>query len=600
MSPESDRPYHLAMSTNQALATKFEQIAAMLELLGEDSFRVSAHRKVARVIEDSSEDFSSLASDRNALLAIDGIGAKTADKIIEFVTTGDMAEHKELGQRVPSGLLDVLGVPGVGPKTAKLLWENLGVTDIAGLKKAIDDETILTLPRMGAKSVEKIKNAIAFHENSGTRIPLGIALPIAERFVERVRDLPGVKKCQFAGSLRRGRDTIGDIDLICSASSDYAIAVGEAFRAFPEVTEVLAAGDTKSSVRAQVDGVRIQIDLRVVDPSQFGAALLYFTGSKAHNVRLRERAQKKGLTLNEYGLYKDDGEPAPQHRGAKSLAGKTEEGIYAALDAALPPPEIREDLGELAHRPGHDFGLITIEDIRAELHAHTTASDGSLSILELATEAKKRGFHTIAVTDHSKSQQVARGLDRKRLLEHIDDIRAAQKEIDGITILAGSEVDIMPDGSLDYGDDLLEQLDIVVASPHWSLTQKPAEATTRLLKAIRHPLVHIIGHPTGRLINRREGLSPDMGELFAAAAEHKVALEINSHWLRLDMRDTHVRGALAAGCLLAIDCDVHGRTDFDHLRYGVLTGRRGGLTPERCVNTWSKPALHKWLASKRG
>ncbi len=585
---------------NQALATKFEQIAAMLELLGEDSFRVNAHRKVARVIEDSSEDFGALAADRAALLAVDGIGAKTADKIIEFATTGDIKEHTELTKRVPAGLLDVLGVPGVGPKTAKAMWDTLGVTDIAGLKKVIDDGTILTLPRMGAKSVEKIKSAILFHESAGTRVPLGVALPIAERFAARVRDLPGVKQCQYAGSLRRGRDTIGDIDLICAASPDRALAVGEAFRAFPEVTEVLAAGDTKSSVRAQVGGVRIQIDLRVVDPSQFGAALLYFTGSKAHNVRLRERAQKKGLTLNEYGLFKDDGQPAPQSRGAKSLAGKTEEDIYAALDAPVPPPEIREDLGELTHKPGHDFDLITLEDIKAELHAHTTASDGSLSILELATEAKKRGFHTIAVTDHSKSQQVARGLDRTRLLEHIAAIRAAQEEITGITILAGSEVDIMPDGSLDYGDDLLEHLDIVVASPHWSLTQKPAEATKRLLKAITHPLVHIIGHPTGRLLNRREGLSPDMGELFAAAAEHKTALEINSHWLRLDMRDAHVRGALAAGCLIAIDCDVHARTDFDHLRYGVLTGRRGGLTPERCVNAMSKAALHKWLASKRG
>ncbi len=585
---------------NQALATRFEQIAAMLELLGADSFRVSAHRKVARVIEDSSEDFGALAADRDALLAIEGIGAKTADKIIEFATTGEIVEHRELGEKVPAGLMDVLAVPGVGPKTAKLLWENLGVTDLAGLKKVIDNETILTLPRMGAKSVEKIRSAIAFHESAGARTPIGIALPIAERFAERVRELQGVKQCQFAGSLRRGRDTIGDIDLICAASDKHAISVGEAFRAFPEVTEVLAAGDTKSSVRAQVDGVRIQIDLRVVDPSQFGAALLYFTGSKAHNVRLRERAQKKGLTLNEYGLFKDDGEPAPQNRGAKSLAGKTEGDIYDALETAAPPPEIREDLGELAHDPGHDFGLITLQDIKAELHAHTTASDGALSILELAAEAKRRGFHTIAITDHSKTQQVARGLDRKRLLEHIEAIRAAQDEIEGITILAGSEVDIMPDGSLDYKDDLLERLDVVVASPHWSLTQKPAEATKRLLKAIEHPLVHIIGHPTGRLINRREGLSPDMGELFAAAAEHDTALEINSHWLRLDLRDTHVRGALAAGCLITIDCDVHGTTDFDHLRYGVLTGRRGGLTPDRCLNAWSRSKLHTWLAAKRG
>lgn len=498
------------MSFNTDLARRFEEIASMLELLGEDSFRVNAHRKVARIIEDSSVDFSALAQDREALLAIDGIGKKTADKILEFVTNGDIEEHKELREKVPAGLLDVLAIPGLGPKTAKHLWNDLGIVDIAGLKKAIDDGSLLNLPRMGQKSVDKIRAAIAFHEATGDRIPLGVALPIAERFVQRVRDLDGVKRCEYAGSLRRGRDTIGDIDLICAAPDKHAGAIGESFRSFPEVRDVLAAGETKSSVRVEVGGVRMQIDLRVVPPDAFGAALLYFTGSKAHNIRLRERAQKRGLTLNEYGLFTDDGTPAPQNRGLKPIAGKSERDIYDALKVCEPPPELREDSGELDHEPGFDFNLITLDDIKAELHAHTTASDGALSIVELAQEAKRRGFHTIAVTDHSKSQQVARGLDRTRLLAHIDDIRAAQDRVDGITILAGSEVDIMPDGSLDYADDLLERLDIVVASPHWSLSQKPAEATKRLLKAISHPLVHIIGHPTGRLIGRREGLSPDM------------------------------------------------------------------------------------------
>ncbi len=588
------------MSFNTDLARRFEEIAAMLELLGEDSFRVNAHRKVARVIEDSTQDFSELAQDREALLAIDGIGKKTADKILEFVTSGDIEEHKELREKVPAGLLDVLAIPGVGPKTAKHLWEELGVVDVPGLKKAIEDGSILTIPRMGEKSVEKIKSAIAFHESAGDRTPLGIALPIAEQFAARVRELDGVKKCEFAGSLRRGRDTIGDIDLICAATDKHAEAVGEAFRGFEEVKEVLAAGATKSSVRVEVHGVRIQIDLRIVPPDAYGAAILYFTGSKAHNVRLRERAQKQGLTLNEYGLFKDDGKPAPQNRGAKAIASKTERDIYGALKVCDPPPELREDTGELDHKPGHDFDLVTLDDIKAELHAHTTASDGALSIVELAQEAKRRGFHTIAVTDHSKSQQVARGLDRKRLLAHIEDIRAAQDKVEGISILAGTEVDIMPDGSLDYSDDLLEKLDVVVASPHWSLSQKPAEATKRLLKAIRHPLVHIIGHPTGRLIGRREGLSPDISELVGAAAEHDTALEINAHWLRLDLRDTHARAALAAGCNIAIDCDVHAVTDFDNLRFGVLTGRRAGLSPDRCLNAWTKTRLHKWLASKRG
>ncbi|MGP1310204.1 MAG: DNA polymerase/3'-5' exonuclease PolX [Phycisphaerales bacterium] len=587
------------MAFNDELAARFEEIAAMLELLGADSFRVSAHRKVARVIEDSSKDFAALAKDRDALLEIDGIGAKTADKIVEFATTGTIQEHEELKEKVPAGLLDVLGVQGLGPKTARLLWTELNVTDLEGLKKAIDNGSILTLPRMGAKSVEKIKSALTFHESSGARTPLCVALPTAETLRDRVRGFKGVERCEFAGSLRRGRDTIGDIDLLAAAKTANAAAIGKAFRELPEVEHVLAAGDTKSSVRVSVGGVKVQVDLRVVEPSSFGAALLYFTGSKAHNVRLRERAQKRGLTLNEYGLFKDDGEPAPQNRGKKPVASKEEADIYAALDGPAPPPELREDLGELAFDPGHDYGLITLDDIKAELHAHTTASDGAMSILELAQNAKKRGFHTIAVTDHSKSQRVANGLDAKRLRAHVKAIREAQNEIKGITILAGTEVDIMPDGSLDYPDDVLAELDVVVASPHWSLAQKPAEATSRLLKAIKHPLVHIIGHPTGRLIGRREGLSPDMGELFAAAVEHDTALEINAHWMRLDLRDTHVRGAVDAGCLIAIDCDVHTEPDFDNLRFGVLTARRGGLTPDRCLNAWTKAKLHAWLKANR-
>ncbi|MBX3351711.1 MAG: DNA polymerase/3'-5' exonuclease PolX [Phycisphaeraceae bacterium] len=588
------------MSVNQALAAKFEQIAAMLELTGADPFRVNAHRKAARVIEESSEDYASLADDRDALLAIEGVGQKTADKIIEFVTTGDIAEHAELCEQVPSGLLDILEIPGLGPKTVKALWEELKVVDVEGLKRVIDDGSILTLPRMGAKSVEKIKAAIAFSETSGGRTPLGIALPLAERFAHALRVLKGVDRCEFAGSLRRGKDTIGDIDLVVSAKSSHAEAIGEAFRTMPEVKQVLAAGETKSSVRAVVNGgALIQIDLRIVEPAQFGAALLYFTGSKEHNVRLRERAQKKGLTLNEYGLFKDDGEPAPQNRGKKPIASETEQAIYDALDAPAPPPELREDQGELSHKAGHDFDLITLDDIKAELHAHTTASDGALSIIELATEAKRRGFHTIAVTDHSKSQKVAGGLDKKRLLAHIEAIHAARDEVEGIAILAGSEVDIMPDGSLDYDDNLLAKLDIVVASPHWSLAQKPEEATARLLKAIEHPLVDIIGHPTGRLINRREGLAPSFGELFAAAVEHDTAMEINSHWLRLDLRDTHARAAIHAGVKIAIDCDVHSITDFEHLRFGVLTARRAGASPKHCLNAWTKKKLHDWLRARR-
>ena len=366
----------------------------------------------------------------------------------------------------------------------------------------------------------------------------------------------------------------------------------------PEVKQVLAAGETKSSVRAATDsGVLIQIDLRIVEPAQFGAALLYFTGSKEHNVRLRERAQKKGLTLNEYGLFKDDGEPAPQHRGKKPIASKTEEDIYDALDAPTPPPELREDQGELSHQTGHDFGLITLDDIKAELHAHTTASTDRSPLSNSRPRPNARVPHH---RRHRPQQEPAgRRRPRPQTPPRASEAIRARDEVDGVSILAGSEVDIMPDGSLDYSDDLLEKLDVVVASPHWSLSQKPDEATRRLLKAIEHPLVHIIGHPTGRLINRREGLSPNFGELFAAAAEHQTAMEINSHWLRLDLRDSQARAALGAGLKIAIDCDVHAITDFDHFRFGVLT-RRAGVTPKDCLNAWTKKKLHDWLKRKRG
>jgi DNA polymerase (family 10) len=377
----------------------------------------------------------------------------------------------------------------------------------------------------------------------------------------------------------------------------------------PQVTAVLAAGDSKSSVRLAIKGTAsgrlggehvasIQADLRVVPRESWGAALMYFTGSKEHNVKLRERALKKNLTLNEYGLFPEDDEKTPpQSRGVKPVAATTEEQVYARLGLPWLPPEVREARGELSSK--ETPRLIEAPDIKAELHAHTTASDGGLSLEELAAAAKARGFHTIAVTDHSKSSAFAGGLSIDRLLVQIEEIRRANEKIKGITILAGSEVDILADGRLDYPEEVLRQLDIVVGSPHAALTQDPEAATKRLLAAIRSPYLHILGHPTGRLINRRAGISPDIAKIVAAAKEHHVALEINAHWHRLDLRDSHVRAATEAGCLIAIDCDVHGEEDFDNLRYGVLTARRGWVTPETCVNTWTAKRLGEWLTSKR-
>ena len=616
------------MSANEALAVLLEDMQAMMELLGEDSFRASAHGRAARTVRDLPADVMSM--ERAALLAIDGIGPKLADKMMEFVASGRIAEHAALAAQVPPGLLTLLGVSGLGPKTIRAMWQTLSIVDIPSLERAIADGTLLTLPRMGQKAVDKIRASLAVVKAGTDRLPLGRAWVVAESIAARLRAMPGVARVEPAGSLRRGKETVGDIDILVAMKPGHeagSAAIGEAFRADANVVAVLAAGDTKSSVRVSLaydlgrwknakeleplpkdEGVEppaaapvgrsIQVDLRVLPASVFGAALMYFTGSKEHNIRLRERALSMGMTLNEWGLFPEDTSTkvSPQDRGVAAVASATEEDVYAKLNCAWIPPEAREDHGELDAGP---MDLVTIKDIKAEFHAHTTASDGSMEIAELVKRAQDRGFHTIAVTDHSQSSTIARGLRPDRLRRHIDAVHEVGAKVRGIRVLAGSEVDILVDGTLDYDDELLALLDIVVASPHAALTQDAPGATARLIRAVSHPLVHILGHPTGRLVNRRAGLSPDMARLIAAAVEHKVALEINSHWMRLDLRDTHVRQAINARAMIAIDCDVHEPGDFDNLRFGVMTARRGWCTREACVNTWPRAKLDTWLKKGR-
>ncbi|RMH15380.1 MAG: DNA polymerase/3'-5' exonuclease PolX [Acidobacteria bacterium] len=585
-------------STNQELARIFSEMAAALELTGANPFRAVSNNRVARELRDLTEDVGALVAEDPEtavarLTALPGIGKGSAQKIVEYVQTGGIDEHRKLMAKVPRGLFEVLEIPGIGPKAAKAMWEQLGIESVADLKARLDDPALAALPRMGKKTVENIRRAILFSEKTAARVPLGKALPLAIALRDELAALPGVRRLEYAGSLRRGCETIGDLDFV--AACDDPEGVRRRFTEHPSVTQVLAHGDTKCSVRLESEGVAIQADLRLVPEAVYGAALLYFTGSKEHNVRLRERAIKRGLRLNEYGLFRGS-EERPQEQGKKPLAAATEEEIYAALDLPWIPPELREDRGELDRPPPR---LIEVGDVKAELHAHTTASDGRMSIAELAACARERGFHTVAVTDHSPSQVIANGLSPERLLDHLAAVRAANDEVRDVTILAGSEVDVLPDGRLDYDDELLRRLDLVVASPHAALRQSPAEATARLLKAIAHPRVHVIGHPTGRIVGRREGLAPDMAALFAAAAEHDVALEVNANWLRLDLRDVHVRGALDHGCKIAIDTDAHRPEHFDLLIYGVLTARRGGLEAASCINAWPAEKLHAWLAAKR-
>jgi len=581
--------------TNAEIAATLTAIADLLDITGANAFKVNAYRKAARVAESEVQDLGALAqSDPAALRKVEGFGESIAAKIVELATTQRIDELERLRSEVPAGLLELLTLQGVGPKTVHLLWNKANVTDLQSLKSAIDSGALATVERMGAKTIENLRTAVAAQEVAGSqplRFRLGQAVPIAESMLTVLRTTAGVRQAAFAGSARRGRETVGDLDLLVSC--DNHEAVRQAFLELPFIERVLAHGDTRCS--ALLTG-GMQVDLRIVDDAVFGAALLYFTGSKDHNVFLRERAIAAGMRLNEYGLH--DAPKAADGPVGSLVAASTEESIYAALGLHCWPPELRELHGGDFDQPPPD--LVDVSHVRSELHAHTTASDGSLSIHELASLAVSRGFHTLAITDHSKACAQANGLSVERLRRHIDAIRAAQDDFPTLRLLAGSEVDILADGRLDYDDETLALLDLVVASPHAALRQEPAAATKRLLRAIEHPLVHIIGHPTGRILLGREGLSPDMHELSAAAAEHGTALEVNCHWSRLDLRNTHVKIAVGAGALVAIDCDIHGAEDAGNLRYGVATARRGGLMRTSCVNAWDPQALHSWLRNKRG
>ena len=584
------------MSSNEDIGSIFEEMATLLELTGANGFRVNAHTKVARVVEGLSSDLAEVARGEKALAElqkIDGIGKSSAEKIVAFVATGTVPELEDLRSEVPDGLRTVMQVPGLGPKTVRRFWQEESVESLADLEAALDDGRLEALPRMGRKTLDNIRASIAFMKSAGDRRRLGDAMPLAERVVAVMEAVPGMRRVAWAGSLRRGQETIGDVDIL--VSTDDPEAASTAFREQPGVSRVLVAGETKSSVRLE-EG--IQVDLRVVPEEVWGATLMYFTGSKDHNVALRERAIARGLRLNEYGLFPEDDEATPpQQRGIAPVAASTEAEIYEALELPWIPPELRVDRDEFDRPIPGD--LVTVEAIRAELHSHTTASDGKLSIDELAAAAMAGGREILAITDHSRSSAQANGLDVDRLRRHADAIREADARIDGIRLLAGSEVDIHADGSLDYEDDVLAMLDVVVASPHASLRQEPAVATARLCAAARHPLVSIIGHPTGRIIGSRKGLEPDIEAVIAAAIEGGTALEINSNPLRLDLRDIHVRAAVEAGCLISINTDAHRAEHLEFIRYGVLTGRRGRLEAEGCINTWAPDRLLAWLARNR-
>ncbi|MFW6032425.1 MAG: DNA polymerase/3'-5' exonuclease PolX, partial [Phycisphaeraceae bacterium] len=507
---------------NARLAKIFQQMADVIELLGGNRFRVNAFQNASRSLRELTRDVSEL--DRKELTELHGIGSGTADRIREYLSSGQITEHQELLAEVPEGLLPLLEISGLGPKTVATLWQQGGVTDVESLEAKLNTGELESLPRMGKKKLEKIQQSLSFARQAGERVRIGEAMPLAAWFVDQLRQMKEVREAAYAGSLRRGRETVGDLDLLVSSDPDAGEKIANRFVKLEPVTEVLLKGRTKTSVRTQRG---VQVDLRVVEAAAFGAALLYFTGSKQHNVELRERAIAQKQKLSEYGLFDAETD--------ERVAGASEQEVYDALGLGWIPPELREARGEIDQAAKGELPrLLEFGDIRCELHAHTTASDGMLSIRELAAMAIDRGFHTIAVTDHSRGQVQANGLSIERLERHVERVREVAAELKGkIRVLAGTEVDILADGKLDYPDSLLRELDIVVASPHAALTQEPAKATARLVKAIENRYVTIIGHPTGRIVGRRPGLSPDMGKVIEAAAERGVALEINANYHRL-------------------------------------------------------------------
>ena len=569
---------------NKELADIFERIAALLEIFDENVFRINSYHRVARTLGDLAEDVEVLARD-GRLEEVEGIGKSTAEKIRQYLATGRIQQYEELASKAPPELPKLLAIPHLGPKTVAKLWKQAGITSPAQLKEAIEKQPakLIDLPGMGPKKVQQIRESLAFIESAGGRITLGAATALAAGLIETVRKCRGANQVVAAGSLRRGRETIGDIDLLCEAPDAAAGEIIETFTSADNVANVLAKGATKGSVVLEGD---VQADLRVVPKASFGAALAYFTGSKAHNVRLRELAARKGWKLNEYGLFEGD----------KPLAGKDEEGIYKALRLPWIAPELREDRGELAAAAeGKLPELIQPADVRGDFHMHTVASDGAGTIEQMIEACLARGYKYMAICDHSKGQIQANGLDEKRLRRHVKDIHAAAKKFPDILVLAGCEVDIHKDGSLDFADDVLAELDFVMAAPHSALSMAGKEATDRLIAAMANPHVNCIAHPSGRLINSRPGMELDIERLAKAAAAHNVALEVNADWHRLDLRDTHIRAAVAAGAKLAICTDAHDTGSLDLIRFGVITARRGWAQAADVLNTYPAAKLAKWL-----
>ena len=596
------------MSLNEDLSTLFNDLAALMELRGENVFKVIAFQKVSRIIRESNIDFKK-CMEEGKLCDIEGIGKGSQQIIEEFIEAGKSSVFEEVSAAVPKGLVPLMHIEGLGPKTINLLWKERGITSLEELEKAITSGALEGVKGVGPKKIETIRAGIEAYKAKAAAGPVarrtGImeALTAGEEMIERVRAIKGIVKAEIAGSLRRRRETIADIDIVGAVKDmDAATKIMSEFVKLAGVVQVIVTGPSKSSVKI-ANGM--QLDLRLVPEENFGAALLYFTGSKEHNVKIRGLALKKKMTLSEWGLYKlDEYEKAKKETAKppelKPLASRSEEEIYKKLGLEYIEPEIREGRTEVdAAATGKLPVLIVRENIRGDLHAHTNESDGTATIEEMAAAAKRLGYEYLAITDHSKALAMTNGLSVERLLKHIENIHRISDKLKGITLLAGSEVDIMADGHLDYDDDVLKELDIVVASPHISLKQDATKATDRMLRAIDNKYVNIIGHPTGRLINRREGLPLEMDKVIDRAAKSGTCLEINASYPRLDLDDINARHAAEAGVMLSIDTDAHSTGEFDLIPYGISVARRAGLEAKNVLNAQPLSMIRKFVKSKR-
>jgi DNA polymerase (family 10) len=587
---------------NRDVAALFDEIADLLEFENANPFRVRAYRNAARRLNDLSEPLTAIAADpARELTNIDGIGKDLAAKIAELLETGFIAMLEELRARIPGGVLAMVRIPGMGPKKAAALYKELGITSLDTLRAACESGQVEVLKGFGKKTQDKILAGIDVAAHSQERMYWAHADEVVRQLLSHMRQVPGIRQMEVAGSYRRGRETIGDVDLLVDA--DDADAVMDHLSRFEELATVIGRGDTKMSIRL---GRGLQIDLRVVPPKSFGAALQYFTGSKDHNVVLRGMAKDRGLRINEYGVFKsaaaggsDAGDSEPDFTDVNSplyVAGRTEEEVYSALNLPWFPPEVREARQEFAWAAAGALpDLIELTDLRGDLHMHTTASDGKATLREMAVAARQRGLGYIAITDHSPRVSMARGLNAERLREQWKEIDRVNREFNDLVVLKGIECDILEKGGMDLPDDVLAEADWVIASVHYGQQQSREQITERILGAIENPNVSILAHPTGRLIGRRDPYPVDLERVFAAAARFGTMMEINANPARLDLDDVAVGAAKRHGIPLIISSDAHSVGGLDVLRYGVLQARRGGLTADDVANTRMWPEFKKLL-----